>query len=140
MMTSLSGEWRTPRQLFAMLDREFGFQVDLACTPENQLCANGLSVNSLGIWWTEFPSPQWCNPPYGREIGDWIEKAHRESRSVGGPTIVMLLPARTDTQWFHDHVLGKAEIRFLKGRLYFNDTPNGRAPFPSMVVVFRGRE
>ena len=73
----------------------------------------------------------WCNPPYGREIGKWVRKA-AESRC----TVVMLLPARTDTKWFHDYIYGKAEIRFIKGRLKFGDAKNS-APFPSMVVIFK---
>ena len=77
----------------------------------------------------------WCNPPYGREIGKWVEKAYKES--LEGATVVMLLPARTDTKWFHDYIYGKAEIRFVRGRLKFGDSKNS-APFPSMVVVYRG--
>lgn len=77
----------------------------------------------------------WCNPPYGREIGKWVEKAYKES--LEGATVVLLLPARTDTKWFHDYIYGKAEIRFVRGRLKFGDGKNS-APFPSMVVVFRG--
>lgn len=77
----------------------------------------------------------WCKPPYGREIGKWVEKAYKES--LEGATVVMLLPARTDTKWFHDFIYGKAEIRFVRGRLKFGDSKNS-APFPSMVVVFRG--
>jgi len=77
----------------------------------------------------------WCNPPYGRQIGKWVEKAYNES--LQGATVVMLLPARTDTKWFHDFIYGKAEIRFIRGRLKFGDSKNS-APFPSMVIVFRG--
>ena len=76
----------------------------------------------------------WCNPPYGREIGKWVEKAYNES--LKGAMVVMLLPARTDTKWFHDYIYGKAEIRFVRGRLKFGDSKNS-APFPSMVVIFR---
>lgn len=79
----------------------------------------------------------WCNPPYGREIGKWVEKAYNES--LNGVTVVMLLPARTDTKWFHEFVYGKTEIRFLRGRLKFGDSKNS-APFPSMVVIFRVAE
>jgi len=77
-----------------------------------------------------------CNPPYGRELGKWVEKAYNESRK--GACVVMLIPARTDTRWFHDFILGRAEIRFLRGRLKFGGSKNS-APFPSMVVVF-GKE
>ena len=77
----------------------------------------------------------WCNPPYGREIGKWVQKAYDENRRENN-YIVMLLPARTDTKWFHDYILGKAEVRFVRGRLKFGGSKNS-APFPSMVVVFR---
>ena len=73
----------------------------------------------------------WCNPPYGRQIGKWVKKA-----AECGATVVMLLPARTDTAWFHNYILGKAEIRFLRGRLKFGDSKNS-APFPSMIVIYR---
>lgn len=75
-----------------------------------------------------------CNPPYGKVIKDWVKKGAEEAQKPG-TTVVMLLPARTDTAWFHDYIYHKArEIRFLRGRLRFNEA--GAAPFPSMVVVF----
>lgn len=77
-----------------------------------------------------------CNPPYGRVIGQWVEKAYKESQKPN-TLVVMLIPARTDTKWFHDYIYGKAEIRFIKGRLKFGGCKNA-APFPSMVVIFRG--
>ena len=77
-----------------------------------------------------------CNPPYGRGIGDWVKKSYEESKQPE-TVVVMLLPARTDTRWFHDYIYGKAEIRFVKGRLRFGGCKNA-APFPSMVVIFRG--
>lgn len=76
----------------------------------------------------------WRNPPYGKEVSAWVRRAWRAS--VAGNTVVMLLPARTDTAWFHDWIYGKAEIRFIRGRLKFGGSKNS-APFPSMVVVFR---
>ena len=72
----------------------------------------------------------WCNPPYGRRIGEWVKKA-----AESGAPVVMLLPARTDTRWFHDYIYGKAEIRFVRGRLKFGDSRNS-APFPSMIAIF----
>ena len=76
-----------------------------------------------------------CNPPYGREIGKWVRKCAEEARKPGSQ-VVMLIPARTDTAYFHDYIYHKArEVRFLRGRLHFNDAPNG-APFPSMIVIF----
>lgn len=76
-----------------------------------------------------------CNPPYGKEIGKWVKKAYEESKK-NDTTVVMLIPARTDTAYFHDYIYHKAkEIRFVKGRLKFGQSKNA-APFPSMVVVF----
>ena len=77
----------------------------------------------------------YCNPPYGREIKTWVEKAYFESKKPD-TTVVMLLPARTDTKWFHEYIYENAEIRFVKGRLKFGNSKNS-APFPSMVVVFK---
>ena len=76
-----------------------------------------------------------CNPPYGRNIGKWVEKAYTESQKPN-TLVVMLIHARTDTRWFHNWVYGKAEIRFIKGRLKFGGQKNN-APFPSMVVVYK---
>ena len=76
-----------------------------------------------------------CNPPYGRAIGAWVKKCYEESRKPN-TLVVMLIPARTDTSYFHDYIYHKAELRFIRGRLHFNEAPQG-APFPSMVVVFR---
>ena len=74
-----------------------------------------------------------CNPPYGRELPKWVKKCYEES--LKGTLVVMLIPARTDTRWFHDYIYGKAEIRFIKGRLKFGNAKQS-APFPSMVVVY----
>ena len=78
-----------------------------------------------------------CNPPYGRELPKWVKKCYEESRK--GTLVVMLIPARTDTSYFHDYIYHKAEIRFIRGRLKFNDGKLG-APFPSMVVIFRASQ
>lgn len=79
-----------------------------------------------------------CNPPYGREIGKWVKKCYEES--LKGALCVMLIPARTDTAYFHDFIYHKAdEIRFIRGRLHFNESKQG-APFPSMVVIFNGKQ
>ena len=76
-----------------------------------------------------------CNPPYGREIGKWVKYSYEQSRKEN-TTVVMLVPSRTDTRWFHNYIYGKAEIRFVKGRLKFGGATTG-APFPSMVVIYR---
>lgn len=76
-----------------------------------------------------------CNPPYGKEIADWVQYSYEQSKKPN-TTVVMLIPARTDTRYFHDYIYGKAEIRFIRGRLKFGDATSA-APFPSMVVVYR---
>lgn len=74
-----------------------------------------------------------CNPPYGRELSKWVRKCHEESQR--GALVVMLIPSRTDTKWFHEYIYGKAEIRFIQGRIKFGDGL-GTPPFASMVVIF----
>ena len=78
-----------------------------------------------------------CNPPYGKEIGKWVKKAYKESLKPN-TLVVMLIPARTDALYFHNYIYHKAEIRFVRGRLHFNESKQG-APFPSMVVIFNGK-
>lgn len=130
MFSSATCEWATPPELFKALDAEFGFTCDVCATADNAKCKEFYPPEQDGLA-QEWSGVCWCNPPYGREIGKWVRKA-AESRC----TVVMLLPARTDTKWFHDYIYGKAEIRFLKGRLKFGAAKNS-APFPSMVVVFK---
>lgn len=79
-----------------------------------------------------------CNPPYGKEIGKWVQKSLEESRKPN-TLVVMLIPARTDTRYFHDFIYGRAEIRFIRGRLKFGNSKTS-APFPSMVVIFKNKE
>ena len=118
--------------MFESLDQEFHFTCDVCALPENAKCKDFYTPEIDGLT-QEWHGVCWCNPPYGRAIGKWIEKA-----SKSACTVVMLLPARTDTKWFHNFIYKKdgVEIRFLKGRLKFGQSKNG-APFPSMVVVFR---
>ena len=137
MMTSNSAEWATPIAFYDELNKEFGFTLDPCSTAENHKCDKYYTKEDDGLskdWSGEIV---FCNPPYGRELPKWVEKCHIESQR--GTTVVMLIPARTDTSYFHDYIYGKHEIRFVRGRLYFNDG-EGRAPFPSMVVVMRGAD
>ncbi len=137
MYSSNTDNWGTPQWLFDELDKEWHFDVDVCASSENAKCPRYFSKeeNGLAQDWSQFNNC-WMNPPYGRQIGIWIEKAYNESQK--GTNVVCLLPSRTDTRWFHEYCL-KGEIKFLKGRLKFNDgkTP---APFPSMIVVFRGKD
>lgn len=131
-----SDEWETPQDLFDRLDEEFDFEIDACATAENAKCVvyydreqDGLSKNWGGC-------RVWCNPPYS-QVTSWVRKAFLESREYG-TVIVMLLPARTDTKWYQNYVLNRAEVRFLKGRVKFGGQTN--APFPSVIVVWRGPE
>lgn len=137
MKSSLTDEWATPTEFFKELDKEFQFKLDVCATSENTKCKrfftkndDGLSMNWKGICF--------MNPPYGRTIGKWVKKAVQEVKNGGGnTTVVALLPARTDTRWWHELIIPNAtEIRFIKGRLHFNDSKTP-APFPSAVVVFK---
>ncbi len=136
MFSSASGEWSTPQDFFDELDREFHFGLDAAATRENSKCRVYMDsrANALIRGWHDY-GPVWLNPPYGRGMQAWFKKAYEES--LRGITVVMLVPSRTDTAWFHDYVQGKAEVRFVRGRLKFGGQKNA-APFPSMVVIYRG--
>lgn len=125
-------EWATPLEIFAMLDSEFRFTLDPAATAENAKCKKFYTEKDDGLIQSWSDERVFCNPPYGREIGKWVKKMHEG----GAALCVGLLPARTDTKWFHSHILGKAEIRFLRGRIKFGGSKNS-APFPSMVVIWR---
>lgn len=114
-------DWKTPRAFFEGLNLEFGFQQD-PCPTEHL-------IDSLK---TEWGSPAFVNPPYS-EIAVWVKKAYEEHQK--GKTVVMLIPSRTDTRWWHEYVMKAKEIRFIKGRLKF-DGHKFNAPFPSCVVVF----
>ena len=128
--SSKTPEWETPQDLFDGLNEEFDFLLDVCATKENAKCENYFTKEDDGLSkdWRKY-SMKWMNPPYGREIGKWVKKA-----SESGYTVA-LLPARTDTKWFHEYIYNKAEVRFLKGRLKFGNSKNS-APFPSMVVIF----
>lgn len=134
MYSSKSNEWETPQELFNELNEEFHFTLDPASTHENAKCEKHYTQEEDGLAQDWSGETVFCNPPYGRELPLWIEKAAKSA--VGGTTVVMLIPARTDTRAFHDFILHKAEIRFLKGRLKFSGAKQS-APFPSMIVIFK---
>ena len=122
LFTSATAHWSTPVELYEKLDNEFHFNDDP--------CPLHSETDGLNRAWGE---RTFMNPPYGRQIGDWLRKAYEESQL--GKTIVCLIPSRTDTRWWHDYVMKAREIRFLRGRLKFGGAQNS-APFPSAVVVF----
>lgn len=134
LFSSKSEMWETPQDFFDKLDDEFRFDLDVCATPENAKCKQYFTpeIDGLSQPWE---GVCWCNQPYCRQTGKWVRKAHDEAYK-GNCTVVMLLPSRTDVSWFHDYILGKAEVRFIRGRLKFGGSKNS-APFPSMVVIFR---
>lgn len=142
LFSSEKQDWCTPQQFFDELDAEFHFVLDAAATHQNSKCKRCFTPEDDGLiqnW--DMGGAVYCNPPYGKEIGLWVKKAYEEAQK--GTTIVMLIPARTDTKYFHEYIYYKAEIRFVKGRLKFTDengTPKGTAPFPSMVVIYNRKD
>lgn len=133
MFSSKTDLWETPQEFFDCLNQEFHFELDVCALPENAKCNRYYTPEMDGLS-SPWDGVCWCNPPYGREIGSWVRRAWLSSSA--GNTVVMLLPARTDTRWFHDYIYGKAEIRFIRGRLKFGGSKNS-APFPSMVVIYK---
>lgn len=128
-------DWRTPAHIFKQLNDEFNFEWDLAASDTNALCAKYYTEreDALNQKWN---GVCFLNPPYGRQIIKWIEKAYRSS--LNGATVVLLIPARTDTAYWHDYCM-KGEIRFIRGRLKFDDGKNS-APFPSAIVIFKAKD
>ena len=135
MFSSKTDLWSTPNDFFDKLNDEFHFTLDPCSTHENAKCYKHFTEEENGLlqdWGNEVV---FCNPPYGRQIKYWVKKAYEESQK-DNTTVVMLIPARTDTIYFHEYIYHKAEIRFIKGRLKFGNAKNS-APFPSMVVIFK---
>lgn len=136
LFSSKSNEWSTPQDYFDEINKEFNFNLDPCSTDENHKCKKYFTVADDGLKQDWGGYRVFCNPPYGREIGKWVEKCYREG-TKDNTLVVMLIPARTDTKYFHDYILHRAEIRFVSGRLKFGDS-NQSAPFPSMLVIYRG--
>jgi len=134
--SSDSVEWSTPQELFDHYNKIYQFDLDVCASDQNHKVDNYYTKADNGL---EMPwrGVCWMNPPYGREISKWIEKAYMSYKS--GSIVVALLPARTDTKYFHSYVYHEAKIEFLKGRVKFirDDGKTGAAPFPSMVVVWQ---
>lgn len=122
LFSSLSVNWKTPKELYKQLNREFHFTFDP--------CPVKPKFDGLSISWRK---RNYVNPPYGRKIGPWIKKAYEESQN--GKLVVMLIPSRTDTKWWHDYIMKANEIRFIRGRLKFSEHKSS-APFPSAIVIF----
>ena len=123
LFTSLDLTWKTPKAVYQILDAEFEFDFDP--------CPVDPDFDGLAIEWGQC---NFVNPPYGREIAKWIKKGYEQWKL--GKTVVFLIPSRTCSAYWHDYIMKATEIRFIKGRLKFNDG-QGSAPFPSVIVVFR---
>ena len=134
MFSSKTDLWSTPQDFYNKLNEEFNFNLDPCANNENHKCDRYFTMINNGLTQDWKGYKVFCNPPYGRKIKEWLKKCYEESLKPN-TTIVMLIPSRTDTSYFHDYIYGKAEIRFIRGRLKFGDCKNS-APFPSMVVVF----
>lgn len=142
LLSSKNLNWCTPKDFFNKLDSEFHFVLDAAATEKNKKCERCYTpeIDGLSQSWN-VGGAVFCNPPYGKETGKWVKKAYEEAQK--GATIVLLIPARTDTSYFHDYIYNKAEIRFIRGRLNFADEDGNiypsPAPFPSMLVIYNKR-
>lgn len=133
LLSSKSQDWATPPDFFAALHARFAFTLDAAASAENAKCTHYFTPEQDGLSQNWGGQRVWCNPPYGREIGKWVRKGYEEAQKPG-TLVVMLLPSRTDTAWYHDYCT-RGVIRHLRGRLKFGDG-SCPAPFPSMLVLF----
>lgn len=129
-----SDEWETPKDLFEKLDNQYHFNLDLCATHKNHKCEKYYTKEQDGLK-QEWAGVCWCNPPYSN-VKAWVKKAYNEAQK--GTVIIMLIPARTDTRWFHDWIYNMygVEVEFLRGRLRFSGS-KWNAPFPSMIVTFK---
>ena len=133
LFSSSSDEWETPQYVYDILNKEFKFQIDVCATHENTKCREYFTKEIDGLLQEWSPYRCWMNPPYGKNIKQWMKKAFYESKK--GALIVSLIPSRTDTKWWHEYAMKSAEIRFIEGRLSFGNEKQS-APFPSCIVIF----
>lgn len=131
LLSSNTCEWETPQLFFDALNAEYHFDVDVCATANNAKCERYYTKEQDGLS-QQWKGVCWMNPPYGREIGKWMRKAYESS--LYGATVVCLVPARTDTAWWHDYAM-KGEVEFVRGRLKFGSS-KAYAPFPSAIVTF----
>ena len=136
MMASNVHTWATPPELFAKLNAEFRFTLDPCCVPATAKCAKYFTPDDDGLAQDWSRDRVFMNPPYGRALRDWMQKAYEES--LRGALVVCLVPARTDTAWWHEWVERKAEVRFIRGRVAFLlDGKAGDPAFASALVIYR---
>ena len=134
--SSVTDQWATPLDFFKKCEEKYGpFNTDVCADASNAKCKEFFTKEQDGLK-QAWKGKCWMNPPYGKEIGKWMEKAFLSAQNEGA-TIVCLVPARTDTKWWHDYAM-KGQIEFIKGRLKFGGSKNS-APFPSALVIFKGK-
>lgn len=136
LFSSRTEEWGTPQWLFEKVNAVFNFQLDVCATPENAKCKRFYTIEDNGLL-KPWAKTNWMNPPYGRNIAKWMKKASMESSR--GNTTVCLVPARTDTAWWHDYIENNplVFVIFIRGRLKYEGAKNN-APFPSAICFFWG--
>jgi len=137
LFSSNKHDWTTPKDFFEKLNREFNFTLDPCCYAETALCKKYYTEKEDGLIQDWQGETVFCNPPYGKEIEKWVEKCYMESLKPN-TTVVLLIPNRSDTIWYHEYIHGKAKVEPVKGRLKFGNSKNS-APFPSIWVVFGGK-
>lgn len=135
LFSSKSNEWATPQDLYNKLNNRYNFTLDPCSSLENHKCDKFYTIKENGLIQDWSNEVVFCNPPYGREIYDWVKKCYNEH--LNGTKIVLLIPSRTDTRYFHEFLYKKPNIKleFIKGRLKFGDS-NNSAPFPSLLAYF----
>ena len=146
MFSSKKLDWATPQDFFNKLDNEFHFTLDPCCTKQTAKCKKFFTPKENGLLQDWGGETVFVNPPYGRVIKLWVRKCYEESLKPN-TKVVLLIPARTDTSYFHDYLYGKAELRFIRGRLKFHNTDSileeskwTGAPFPSMLAILGGNK
>lgn len=141
LFTSQYDNWGTPPEVFVPLEKEFGpFDLDAAAAKENAKAPRFFSIEDNGLS-KEWTGRVFLNPPYGKDIGNWMQKAYYAAYEGTASVVVCVVPARVDTAWWHDWVVGRGEVRFLRGRVRFLAPGGGlkmsSAPFPTAIVVYR---
>lgn len=139
MFSSATNEWGTPQSFFDRLDKIFGFTLDPCANASNAKCSNFFTMEENGLKQDWSGHVVFCNPPYGRSLKHWVRKCYEEG-CKSDTTVVMLVPSRTDTRYYHDYIMKARKVYFVKGRIKFEnpDKTKNSAPFPSLVAVFDG--
>lgn len=130
--SSKTDVWATPQNFYDAINEEFSFNTDVCAIAENAKCPHYFTPEQDGLT-QKWSGVCWMNPPYGRQIRHWMRKAYESS--LAGTTVVCLVPARTDTSWWHEWAI-RGEVRFIRGRLKFGGAKHS-APFPCALVIFR---